>query len=110
MSQARQTRHSAQSARRGDKKKNKAPVTSPENLRKQLPQPGWRPAVLEKTRVWVVCPGFMKPGLGHCYMDSLPVHCSGSSAHQRPHILTDGGDDYSKISTFLVIPETPKAA
>ena len=53
MSQARQTRHSAQSARRGDKKKNEAPVTSPEDLRKQLPQPGWRPAVLVKTRVWV---------------------------------------------------------
>ena len=44
MTQARQTRHSAQSARRdsGIRKKHKAPVTSPEDPRKQLPHPGWR--------------------------------------------------------------------
>ena len=39
----------------------------------------------------------------------LPVHCSGSSAHLRPQVLTDGGDvkrtnqntiHYSKIVTF----------
>ena len=40
----------------------------------------------------------------------LPVHCSGSSAHPRPQVLTDSGDvkrtnqntiHYSKIVTFL---------
>ena len=113
MTQARQTRHSAQSARRdsGIRKKHKAPVTSPEDPRKQLPHPGWRPAVWVKTRVWVGCPvsrahktwsrsllyGFSTGPLFWLFRPSTPRYING-------------GDDYSKIFTFLTIPETPKAA
>ena len=49
----------------------------------------------------------------------LPVHCSDSSAHLRPQVLTDGGDvkrtnqntiHYSKKLSAFWLPETPTTA